>query len=285
MGPVQYKNKKFRLIAAFAASLYLLVYGRPFDLFDAITSPSFYIVVAIGFFAALVLVEFVHFATKKLDYKYGWRSKFIERFTAQLIFCVIIPALIDLLFFYFYFKIQGQNIFNNGFFHIDLPVVTGFLMLLSFYYCLHYWMLTDNRNVEKHLELALKNIQSEEKSRTKDEVIWTEVKGHKMYFKSENVFCFYRLGRKVYFLVNDGSEYSITSTIGELEEQYTECGFVRINRGVIVNIKFITGHKTGSRKNTLQIIVDENIYKLILKLGKDQFQVTKEYISAFRDKF
>lgn len=285
MGPVQYKNRKFRLFGAFAASLFMLIYGKPFDIGRALGSSGFYLSLAISFAAGLILVEFVHSITVKLDKKYGWRTMFTERLIAQALLAVLIPTAIDFLFFSVYFRILGQCVYENGFFHIDLPAVTGFLTLLSFYYCLRYWMLTDKRNVQEQLELAMTADRENKQHSHQEDTVCMEYKGERIYFNLENILYFYRLGRNVYFVIKDGQQYPIHFTIGSLEDRYGKNGFIRINRGMIINIKIIIGYKPGTRKNTLQLIIHENYNDTISELGKEQFQVTKEYMTAFRDRF
>lgn len=153
-------------------------------------------------------------------------------------------------------------------------------MLLSFYYCLRYWMLTDSRNVAKQMELAMGASQKDKS--TENDTLLLEHKGLHVYFKLHDILYFYRNGKNVYFMTEDGHEYLFNLTIGSLVDRYGKNGFIRINRGMVINSRIIIGYKVGSRKNTLQLMINERYSGLILTLGAEQFQVTKEYISTFR---
>lgn len=147
MGTIHYNNRKLRIIAALAAGSYMVIHGTRFDLQRALKSPMFYVVVAVSCMAALLLVEFVHFVTKRLDVNYDWRSKFTERLVFQILFAVMLLLLMDAILFSVYFGIQGQSIFENRFFHADLPMVLILLVVLSGYYYIYYLRLTDKRTV------------------------------------------------------------------------------------------------------------------------------------------
>lgn len=284
MGPVQYKNRKFRVAAAFGASLFIIIYGKPFNVYKAVSSPGFYLVLAISFCAALLLVELVHYITVKLDAKFGWRSMFADRLVAQVFLCVIVPVFIDLLLFWAYFSVLDQDIFENGFFHLDLPVVAGFLILLSFYYCLYYWMLTDARSLEKGLELAMKADQENKALIDQKSAILMEHKGQHIYFKAEDIFYFYRVGKDVKFVTFKGGEYPTKETIGSLAERFSDSGFLQINRSVILNFKTVKGYSRGAKRDTLYLIF-KNRYKLLLNDADGDFLVTKDHIAAIRSRF
>jgi len=283
MGPVQYKNRKFRIAAAFAGSLFIIVYGKPFDFHKAAVSPGFYLVLAISFSAALLLVEFVHFMTVKLDGRFGWRSMFPERLFLQVIYCILVPASVDLLLFSIYFNALGQSIFENGFFHIDLPVVTGMLIVLSFYYCLRYWMLTDSRNVERQLQLA-KMAHKGIAQGSEIETLPVEQKGEHINLKTGNILYFYRFGKYIKLVTLHGEEYQIRETISSLAERLSETQFVQINRSVILNFKAVKGYRNGSKRYTLELLF-KNKYATVLREPIDEFLVTKEHIATIKDRY
>lgn len=280
MGTVEYKNRNLRLVVSFLASLYMLVHGKPFDIGTALSSPSFYVVLGFSFLVALLLVETVHQVSIILDKKYGWRTMYFARTALQIVFGIFLPALIDLGLVGIYFNIMGEDIVDNGYFHIDFPVVVGFLIILNLYYCFHYWILTDQRNVAKQLELVLAT--HTESKETEDELLLMEHKGSRIYFKIYDILYFYRSGKVVKFRTEDDSEHPVNYTIGKLAERYADSGFIRINRGMVINSRIIIGYKVGPRKNTLQLILHEGYNKVVSDLGIEQFQVTKEFISDFK---
>ncbi len=158
MGPVNYNNCKLRIGAAFVSGLYMLIHATKFDVYRAITSPRFYFVLAISCVVALILIEYVHYMTKKLDHRYGWRSQLSTRIIWQTIYGIIIPGILDLFLIGIYFHFLGENILDNGYFQIDFPMVIIFLLILNGYYFIHYHLLTEERKVQRRvLELTQEN--------------------------------------------------------------------------------------------------------------------------------
>lgn len=277
MTTVSYRNLKFRVFAALFAALYILFHGRPPDFADAFTSSEFYFQLALSFSIALGLIYLVHYFTKRLDHYCDWRTQRIKRMYMQFILCVILPSFIDAVFFYFYFKENGQSIFENNFVWIDLPIVVGLFALLSSYYWLYYILLTEK---EIYREIEHQNLKIDESSPNLDngdlEIKW---KGDVIRFNvAKDVLCFFRSGKQVYFNSMEGNLYKANDSIGNLATRYSAYGFIQINPGVLINKTIIEGYKSGEKRDTLLVEVRKKYQNIIGENRNYLLIITREYI-------
>jgi len=325
MGPVYYNNRKLRIGAAFVSGLYMLIHATNFDAYRAITTPYFYFVLAVSCGVAVILIEYVHYMTKKLDNRYGWRSQLSTRIIWQTIYGIIIPGILDLFLIGIYFHFLGENILDNGYFQIDFPMVLIFLLILNGYYYTHYHLLTEERKIQKRVSELIEENQYEynsddakeperlndnDLSTVDDPIITTENEQpeiesdenvsehnnldtlmitHKRLNASfqvkDDIVYFYIHNRKTYAVTVHGNEYPFVMTIAELEEKYRHIGLCRISRNVVMNCNMIRGYTPGPKKGTYIIILKPQFVENLPKDSKQYFFITKEYLEAFKDQF
>lgn len=280
MNAVIYNNRKFRIISAFVASFCVVIYGTRFDVLRALTSPIFYLVLAISFAVAFLLVQFVHYITKRLDAHYDWRTQFVERMVFQILLGVVVPMVIDMILYSIYFAVLGQNIFENGFFHIDLPFVGMLLLLLNFYYCIYYFVLTDRHALQREMkkEWASSEQTSAEKGRQLLTAICSGLDGTTDL--KTDVLYFYSTNKQVYLVLHSGKELPVNSSLRALSEVLAEFNFTQINRSIILNFRTVLHFKTGTKRDTLTLLFKEKYHFLPSNHGNDYFVVTKHYIRS-----
>lgn len=284
MKTVQYRNLKFRVFAALFAALYILFHGRPPDFVDAFTAWEFYVQLALSFTIALGLIYLVHYMTKRLDKYYDWRSNRAMRMRYQFDLCVLLPTFLDALFFYFYFKDKGENIFDNGFFWIDLPIVTGLFALLSGYYWIYFLSATD-REISNEITLRNKISESDSESDNpvNDEELEIKRKGILVRFNvREDVLYFFRSGKAVYFKSIEGNLYKVNDSINDLIIRFSSCGFIQINPGVILNKKIIIGYKNSDKRHTYEVLVRKKYENTIGESRNHLLIVTREYLKNIK---
>lgn len=272
---VSYNNRLFRIIISISAGFYIVIYGTRFDILRALTSPMFYVVVAISCIVAWLLVSYVHYSTLKLDARYSWRSDFLLRFILQFVLCLTVPILIDLLIFSVYFAIIGQSIFENGFFYADIPFVGVLLGLLSGYYCIHYFVLTDEQAN-----------QFEDSTRTgRVETFLLDLKnGQQIYVNTADIFCFYCVGKDVYMVPLNGERFEVFANISSLQNLLKNSDLYRINRSVILNFNSVSGYTRGSKRNTLELIFTPQYLELVRSFLPDQFIVTNDHVLSIKNR-
>jgi len=275
-----YKNKKTCALSAVIAALYIVTYGRPVNLLKNLHSPEFYITVATIMALGVFLVEVVHRCTVILDKKYEWRSMFFIRAIMQGIFGIVLPCVLNLAVMSLFFKIQGQNAWENGFINIDFPVILLLMVILNLYYLICYLLYTISNEIPIQ--------QDEEKRPVNPEptVLIVRYNGKYTQFNlKDDIIFFYRSGRYVKAFTVHGNEYVVPQTIRELEEKYAHIDFCRINRAVLINCTTVRGYATSEKRGSFMIIFKPPIAKIIENCGDINWRITREYIAVFRKRF
>jgi hypothetical protein len=284
METVSYKNRRLRVLSAAIASIYIVFHGIPIDLLRAITSPTFYIAVVVSFIISLLLVTTVHVVTIWLDKRCSWRERPFERAGLQLIFAILIPAMIDLLLVSVYFEALGESMVENGFLLIDFPVIVCFIIFLNLYYLIHYLLLTeahypdDNSNHNTQVDF-----HGTKGKGTLPTTLNIHYNGQHLFFNVENdIMFFHREGKRVKAMTFHGNQYVINHSILELEKRFTGQILSRINRSTIVNYKMVKGYNAGTKRDTAHIIIRPAYLPFLDDSHDDIFLVTKEFLNSFK---
>jgi len=276
-----YKNKKTPVTVAVLAAFYIVIHGKPFNLLRALYSPGFYIAVAISIVVAMFLVQIVHRCTVILDQKYDWRSMFFVRAVMQSVFGILLPCAVDLIIMSLYFQLQGQNAWENGFIHIDFPVIILFMVILNLYYLVYNLLYTKGYELSKQ--------QADEKQSVKPEpssMLIVHYNGKHIQFNvNEDIIFFYRSGRYVKALTVHGNEYLIPKTLGELEDSYSQVDFCRINRSVLINCTTIRGYAACEKRGSFRVIFKPPIAHIVGNSSNVNFIISRDYITLFKDRF
>jgi hypothetical protein len=271
-----YHNKKLRFLLAFLASIYIIFHGRPFDIYRALTSPSFYIALIVSLGIGLLLVYYIHRVTVWLDGRCEWRTMPVERSILQFSTGVAAPAVIDLILISIYFQAIGQNIMENDFLLIDYPIIVCLIIFFNIYYLIHYLLVTDRAG-----DIA-EDFADEQQQGTEFTV---EYKDISVQLLLANILCFYRSSRKITIIATDNKEYTRAGTITNIAKQFNDAGFIQINRTVIINLSTVEGFKKGPRKNTIQLLIKQDVEIYFQDLPEEHLLVTKEYIDKFRSAY
>lgn len=275
MDSINYNNRKLRIGAALVASIYIVLHGRLNLILTALTSLSFYIALTVSFSIALLLVYYVHKITIVLDEHVGWRSDPVKRSILQFIIGIIIPSFIDIIFVWIYFTALGKNIMEIGFFLIDFPIIIAFLTILNLYYLIHYLLLTESKEIKDHSKGAIENIHSKK--------LTIEHGGATIQFVvTQDILYFYRFRNRVNLFAFNGKEYHVKETLGAVAEQFKDCGFIQINRSLVLNFSIVEHYQTGTKRNTLELIFNKKYFSLLESQGIDRFVVTKEHIEQVK---
>lgn len=291
MNTVSYDNKKFRLVSAAIASIYIVFHGIPVDLVKAFSSPGFYVAVVVSFSISLILVQIIHQITIMIDGRSSWRERPFERAVLQFIFGVVFPALVDLVLITVYFTLLGQNIVDNGFLLIDFPVIVCLIIFFNLYYVIRYLLLTENNRFSS-TKLGIDGDENQMLGQTRSELTSMETatltihyNGKHIYFNvQQDILCFHRDGRKVIAMTVNGNHYPINIPISELGNRYENDGLCRINRATIINFKLIKGYLAGKSRGTAELIIQPIFLPLIEGLDTDKLIVTKEYLNSFKER-
>lgn len=271
---IEYRNIRFRMIITLIASTYILLHGHHLDVVArAFVTPSFYLALGISYSITLFLVYMVHRVTLKLDTLHDWRKNTIERIVWQFLFAVLLPSLIDLGLMALYSAIMSLNFSPSVFLAVDFPIIVSFIILLNMYYVIHYLLKTEPKvGVE-----GGKNVESKPPIMLTIHYDRTFVQ-----LSPTDILCFYRSGKNLIKVVTNEREYTTKDTLSlnALETEYFNEGFLRINRGVILNMRTAKGFSPRNDRS-LNVIFHEPI--TVKDPQTDLFIVSGKYIRQFKE--
>lgn len=284
-----YRNKGFRILAALVASYYILFHGRSPDIIGELKNPVFYIAFTVSFAIALLMVTWVHFVTTSLDVRFDWYTAFKARLFRQIVFGILVPLVFDFTLMSIYFYFMGTSIFDNGFIRYDFPMIACFILLLNFYYVVHFLLAAHKiqnqsgkfKSNDEDVPTGVRTVKVE------SAISSNEMKGRiaELFPKigidiaiAEYVLFFYANDKNVYLVNYNQQEVIIDRNLGHLEEVLPVADFYRINRSVIVNRKIFKAYKNGEKRNTLVLNFFDEFEPIIKHYGEDRFTVTKNYV-------
>ena len=297
MKSVNYNNLHVRIVVSFLVSVFIVLHGHFNEITRALKSPGFYFALTVSFLIALLLVSIIHTVTLWLDKEYQWHEMFAARAIWQFILGVCFPAIIDLLLITIYFIWLDQDIISNGFLLVDFPPIFLFICLFNMYYVIYYYHLTgkeiiqsshrikEDKSFDSDAAGMLAQLEHRLKTTKSPDTFIQSHKGITTQFKTKDVLYFCRQGRKVNFATKTCQDYQSTLKIATLIEKFEDAGFIQINRGMIVNPKIIRSVVNGENRNTLQLIIKEKYQSITRHVGISRFQLTKDYISNFNERF
>ncbi|WP_277014288.1 LytTR family DNA-binding domain-containing protein [Flavobacterium lindanitolerans] len=288
METVSYNNTKVRIVSAAIGSIYIVFHGIPVDLIRAFSSPGFYLAVAVSFAISFLLVSIVHGFTVWLDRRCPWRERPFERGGLQLIFGVMVPAIVDLLLVSVYFEALGQSIVENGFLLIDFPVIICLIIFLNLYYLIHYLLLTE-REFMKSGSYSIPEADRPDESSLPATATGSgptfniHYNGQHLFFNVANdILFFHREGKMVKGMTVHGAQYPIRETISNLEKRFLSEGLFRINRSTIINYRMVEGYVAGTKRDTAKLIIKPIYLPYIQDPNGPIFHVTKDFLASFR---
>lgn len=74
----------------------------------------------------------------------------------------------------------------------------------------------------------------------------------------------------------------VEDSLSSLHERYHSAGLMQINRSTLVNIAIVKGYTKGPRRDTLQLIIQEEYIEIPTMQNTSLFVVTKEHLDTFK---
>ena len=283
MKTVIYMNRGYRIGISLVASFYIIFYARPFEIGRALTSPAFYLAFSVSFAVTLSMVKMVHYITVWLDKHMPWDRMSKQRPLFQILLCVVLPLLLDFVLLAIYFHIGGTSIFASGFISHDFPLIISFIFILNLYYVTHclLYLHKQNSTAEVNTEIAI----DDKLDKFSNDTLAIQYSGmHLNLDVIREVLCFYRDGKKVFALTIQGNKFPVKESISNIEEQFRDSDFCRINRSLIINCDVVRGYSPAGTRNTFLLILKPEIAEIAKTVNEKQFFITKEYLNNFRER-
>lgn len=288
-----YNRGTMRVIVAVFISVTIVLNGKWHKIGLALTSSAFYFAVFISFGIALLLLWYIHNSYQFLDRLLPWRRIVFDRYSQirssadwfrwlgtvtgriiiDLLVCVVVPIIIDLVLVYIYLKQIGQDIRTTGFLQFDFPVIVLFLIVANIF----------------NVIFSLRKKPTEEIPETElpqEAMISLLHEGSMVYIniKSELLYCC-RKGRTVTIYTINGQSYHSYATLSNLICLYNHAGLIQINRSTLINLHTVDAYEDGQTKDTLQLYLKEAYENIPSCQSTSLFVVTKAYISPFLSEY
>lgn len=265
-----YLKRSSQLAISCVAALYITFHGRPLNFGEAILCWDFYSAFLPSFGVAYVMVWIVQYFTIWLDQIVLWTEKFWPRFVLQIVLGVILPSLLDMFVFYVIFASTGRaNIFGD-FLLIDYPMVVSFVIFMNMVFVVLFYMHQHKRALEVIASDIPVKIESDESSIEKVEQEQGETLLSVEYYGRlyeldvrKDIIMFATVNKQVRVFTMANKSYPISLSLTSLREKYSFLNFYQISRGVIINMSLVSSYQTGEKRDTLELILDENKLKLI----------------------
>lgn len=285
-----YLKRSSQLAISFVAALYITFHGRPLNFGEAILCWDFYSAFLPSLGVAYAMVWIVQFFSIWLDQIVLWTEKFWPRFILQIVLGFILPSLLDMFVFYVIFASTGRaNIFGD-FLLIDYPMVVSFVALMNMFYVLLFYRHQHKRALEIIASEISTEIESNDSSIEKVEKEKEETSLSVEYYGRlyeldvrKDIIMFATVNKQVRVFTMANKSYPINLSLSVLREKYTSLKYCQISRGVIINMSVVSSYQTGEKRDTLELILDEN--KLNLIPNSTYLIVTKENIPSIESFF
>ena len=249
LGSFRYPNFWFKIpIAFFAANLIILYEERP-SLTVIFTTPYYYYALIPNILMAYLLISFVFWVTRLLDYHYPWNKGHQLRLKRQIIGGVLIPVIPSFLMATIYFAAYGINIFETVYLSRYLQQIIFMLLALNGF-VLYYW---HQKHREKSVPKSLLLMNEGGIPAIEIAVLFTEDKHYFTYnFNGEKMIWPHSLSKSWNYL--------------------PETNFVTIKRGLIVNRAAIASIQLVAGKITVTLIAPLNLTLVVSQRESVQFK-------------
>lgn len=235
-GPyIKYNDRLFRITATILAAFFITAYGGDEDILLLLLSPAFYIEFSISFLFAVIIVEWVAFITRKLDLRYDWKDRTVQRLLLQLLMGVVIPAILEFFLAALYFRFSGYNILKTTFVAYAFPLIVMMIILLNVYYFVYYLILR-YRHVEERIKDVSRETNNEAEGEGRESILVN--KGALIFPVATPEIAYFFRNKQTesnFLRTKEGQDFYINSTLDEIMEQLDARSFFRANRQTIVS--------------------------------------------------
>nr|WP_199078248.1 LytTR family DNA-binding domain-containing protein [Pedobacter sp. ASV19] len=237
--PVEYRDFYLRLAACLIASHILVVYGETRSTFEMMLMPEYYYAVGGSTVIALILFTIMRGINIKLDRKFGWRDKTVERVGMQFFWGLAVPSVVAFLLAAAYFFFRGANILQTSYLRYDFQVVLMQLLLINLYYIAYYFYQQWTHAEKTISQLAL--LRHEPAASHKETFMVSKGSGN-LLLPLDTIAYFYRNGDNNYVRTINAEDYFVNTSLDEIQQQLPEDRFFRANRQILTHRQAVKGY-------------------------------------------
>ncbi len=236
---ILYRDLYFRLIGSLTAAHIIVAYGETLTIFQMLLMPTYYFALIPSFIIALILFSIIRAICIRLDKKFDWTVRTVERIALQLFFGGVIPAICAFLLASGYFALRGVNIFTTTYLQYDFQFILSQLLLINLYYVIYYFY-----QKSAHAQKAIAALVAEKDGAVTESKRTFQVNGVKgsILFDVDEVAYFFRQDDSNFLRTKTKEDYFVNAALDDVYEQLPEDTFFRANRQLIVHRQACKGY-------------------------------------------
>jgi len=210
------------------------MYGEEISLFEAMLTQIYYVAMSGSILIAFLLINFVRWVYLKLDRRFDWRAKPVERASLQVLLGLVAPGLLAFLLAYAYFAIRGLRILKTYYLRFDYPIILVLLLLLNLYYLAYYFFAQLKITERAVVNTPLITSESEEPVQ---QTFMVNQGAKSIPVPVSDIAYFFREGDYNFLRSFTGDDFPIVQSLDEIEEVLSNRDFFRANRQTLVSRK------------------------------------------------
>lgn len=281
MKKVKYRDFPFVIIGSLLiAQLLIGLNNRPWV--ELLFVPSYYVdLLGVGTSVFLVWLA-IRSITIRLDRRFPWELRFLQRLIFQFLFGVCGVALLGLVLalLHFTFIIQ-EDIRQGSFFAYEYPVSMLLIVVINAFYFAYYQVILNRVN---RLEIArlrhrlaiqsppMGERQSDEPENWNPRNLIVSEGAHQIPIVLESIRLAVKKGERVALFTENNAHYLINQSLDELETRLPEELFFRANRQAIVHFKACKSFQN----------IENGKLRLLLNLEEEPLVISQKRAPIFR---
>jgi DNA-binding LytR/AlgR family response regulator len=237
---IAYNDLYFRIIACLLGAHILVAYGETLSIYQMLLMPYYYYALIPSFLIAFILFNIIRAINIRLDKKFDWTDRTVQRIGTQTFFGLVVPAVCAFLLAALYFAIRGLNIFRTTYLKYDFQFILLQLLLINVYYIAYHFYLKWS-HAEKIISQLASNTSSD-KSVNK-QTFQVSKGATNLLLPVDGIAYFFRNGDSNYLRTVTGEDYFVNIALDEVQQQLPEEMFFRANRQLIIHRQASKGYE------------------------------------------
>lgn len=269
--PIIYKDIYFRIAGSLIGAHFIVMFGVEVSFFHVLLKPMYWIALAGSFTIAFLLMLIIRAITKRLDKKFNWEQRTVERIFTQLFFGFIMPGIAAFLLASIYFAIRGHNILKTLYLRIDYPVILLLIILVNVYYLVYY--------VIARLQQTTNGADNKTGENENEKAVFIVNKGTRnIPVPIEDVAYIFREGDYNFLRSFTGDDYILNSSLDDAEEKAPAADWFRANRQMLVSRKACKNYEL-LQYNKLELFTEPE-YKSSIIISQKRSRDFKDWIQG-----
>jgi hypothetical protein len=190
-----------------------------------------------------------------LDESFDWMEQPVYRIGLQAFFGFMMPFLLAFMLAALYFRIRGVNILRTSYLRYDFQFILLQILIINCYY-VSYYFYSRWLQAREVISKISQNINKESLTDTKRGGTFQVSKGaSNLLLRLEEIAYCYREGESNFLWTINGEDFFISQSLDDVQQQFPEQQFFRLNRQMIAQRQMLKGYQLlsyGKLKAELQ---------------------------------